>query len=159
MAESDLYIPVRDWLTARGYEVHVELFGADVIALKDGRVTVVELKSCLSWELIRQLTARAAWADYCYAAVPTDPRDTKVLRHSGFGLLQVVNGLVRQRIQAKPQPWAWHKMRAYRLKRLFGRVPALPTELAGLPASTALRRQRDERRLLTRTLNNPENSQ
>lgn len=152
MAESDLYIPVRDWLRAQGWTVHVELFDCDVIATKPDttcpngvRIRVVELKPCLTGVLMCQLYTRAMWADEVMAAVASEARATTELRDNGFGLLQVRDGKVRQRISPKLQPWQWHKRRAYRLKKLAGRAPAQDHELAGLPSCPRLREQRELR--------------
>ena len=140
--ESDLYQPVRDWLVAQGYEVHVEVFDADIVATKDGRLIAVELKPCLTDGLTLQLHHRAGWADEVWAAVSSEPRITSILRDAGYGLLQVVNGRVRKRFKARPQPWGWHSRHAYRLKKLANREPAHDHELAGLPCCPQLREQR-----------------
>jgi hypothetical protein len=145
MKESDLYAPVRDWLTARGYTIHVEVFDADIVATKDGKLTAVELKPCLTNGLFCQCVTRAKWADEVIAAIASDPRGTGGMKQHGFGLLQVVNGKVRVRVHPKPQPWYWHKMRAYRMKKLANRAPAMPHEVAGLPSCPALKDQRRQR--------------
>jgi hypothetical protein len=145
MAESDLYPPVRDWLRKRGYEVHVEVFGADIIAIRDGAITVVELKLCLSAGLIKQMHAGARWADFVIGAIASKPRITSGVSYAGFGLLLVSGQKVHQHIKPRPQPWHWHKARTYRVKKLTGRTPAQEHELAGLPSSPALRAQRQMR--------------
>lgn len=142
MKESDLYPPVRDWLLARGYEIHVEIFDADIVAVKDGRLTVVELKLCLSTDLWMQCRTRATWADEVIAAVASTPRCTEAYQHSGFGVLIVQDGRVKQKHKPRPQPWHWHKARAYRMKKLAKREPAQPHEMAGVPSSRKLKEQR-----------------
>jgi hypothetical protein len=106
MRESDLYPPVRDWLIARGYEVHVEIFGHDIVALKDGKALVVELKLGLTRVLTKQLESAANWADEVMGAVGVEviigkSGECGAYRYNGFGLLQVVGGKVRQRIRPK----------------------------------------------------------
>lgn len=154
MKESDLYPPVRDWLRARGYEVHVEMFGADVVAVKDGTLTVVELKIALTQKLLYQCNDRARWADFVLAAVPVNMLTTreakgriKNARGWGFGVLSVDvdRCSARQIAKARQQPWGFHKRRNYRLKMLDGRPPAMDHELAGLPSCNALRQQRLDR--------------
>jgi hypothetical protein len=143
MKESDLYPPVRDWLLARGYEIHVEIFDADIVFMEGGnQLTVVELKACLSNELYVQCCKRAKWADYVFAAVGSEPRNVNMFTHAGFGILVVKNGKVREKRCARPQPWLWHKMHDYRVKKLTGRSPAQEHELAGLKACRELREQR-----------------
>jgi len=142
MKESDLYGPVRDWLTSQGYQIHVEIFDADVIGVKDGRIVVVELKACLSYGVFLQCHKRASWADEVWAAIGSTPKDTGDMKRAGFGLLIVKDGKVRKRFAAKPQPWHWHRSKAYRAKKLACRAPAQPHELAGLPSNQQLTRQR-----------------
>lgn len=151
MRECRLYPPVRDWLTSHGYEIHVEIFGCDIVALKDGKITAVELKKGYTRTLVNQLTARAQWADFVIAAIPGRIADFSVkkrtggARYSGFGLLIVEGGKVFCKVHPKPQPNWWHKRHAYRLKKLIGRAPAQDHELAGLPSCPQLRLQREAR--------------
>ncbi|MBL9084195.1 MAG: hypothetical protein JNK76_20515 [Planctomycetales bacterium] len=147
MREADLYPPIRKWLVDRGYEVHVELFGHDVIALKDGLATVIEMKLYFSFRLMDQLSNAAKWADFVFAAVPSPPKSMNQVRHWGYGLLQVdvAAGKVRQRVGPKQQPFRWHVSRKYRFAKLTGRLPAMEHEVAGLPSNPQLRRQRELR--------------
>lgn len=146
MKESDLYAPVRDWFIARGYEIHVEVFDCDIVAVKDGELTAVELKPCQSRELIAQCHVRAQWANYVYGVIGSDPRQIDSgWSYSGIGLLQVRGGKVRQRRVARPQPWHILKRRQYRIDKLMGRDPAQPHEVAGLPSCRQLREQRELR--------------
>ncbi len=68
--ESDLYGPVRDYLTALGYEVKGEVKECDVTAMRDGELIVVELKRGFTLELIYQAIDRQRVADGVYVAVP-----------------------------------------------------------------------------------------
>lgn len=149
MKESDLYIPVRDWLQERGHEVHAEIFDADIVTVCDGKLWAVELKPCLDQALYRQLADRERWADYVCGVVAAKPRKQNQyyshLKYLGYGLLQVTGGRIHQRLKARPQPWQWHKKHAYRMKRLGDRAPAQPHELAGLPCNSQLRQQRRKR--------------
>jgi hypothetical protein len=133
MKESDLYIPTRDWLIARGHEVHVEIFDTDIVTILDGELWAIELKPCLTQGLVHQLNARSQWADRCLAVIASDPRSTAMLKYYGHGLLQVKGGKISQRIKPQPQPFGWHKRRKYRIKRLVNRTPAMDHEIAGLP--------------------------
>ncbi|MGH1368502.1 MAG: DUF2161 domain-containing phosphodiesterase [Maritimibacter sp.] len=69
-AETDLYAPVKAWLEALGFEVKAEVGAADVVALRDGMMTVVELKVGFSLTLLQQAVARQAMTDNVYVAVP-----------------------------------------------------------------------------------------
>lgn len=149
MKESDLYIPARDWLRARGYTIHVEIFDADIIATKPDpschggtRIVAVELKPCLSQELMTQLGTRAQWADEVWGVIASEPRGTSDVAYHGYGLLQVAGGKVWMLRKAKPQPMWRHKQRDYRLKKL-GRTPAATENCrAGLPSCPELAAQR-----------------
>lgn len=152
MKESDLYIPVRDWLVARGYEVHVEVFGVDIIALKDGFLTVVELKKWFNQHLRHQMQHAANWADFVMGAVPgkrgDKPKHVGYL-YGGFGLLFVDGAKVHQFRKPKRQPMFWHRGHDYRMDKLKGRLPAQDFETAGIPSCPALSEQREKRKQLT----------
>jgi hypothetical protein len=148
MKESELYPPVRDWLVARGYEIHVEVFDCDIVAVKDDKLTAIELKLGLTWDLVNQLCSRIAWADFIIGAVPgvrgqygPDVHRGQV-RAMGLGILLVSGSKVHQMLAPRPQPWGWQQKHAYRLKKLTGRPPAMEHEVAGLPSCPALRAQR-----------------
>lgn len=145
MRESELYPPVRDWLKAKGYVVHVEVFETDVLAVRDDKLTAIELKVSGTGYLEIQLSARAQWADFVYGVMPHRPKSIKGFQYHGFGLLVVTDGKVREVVKARPQPDHWHRRRAYRMKKLQARSPAQDHELAGLPACAALRAQRERR--------------
>ena len=136
MRESDIFPPVRDWLKAQGYEVYVEKFDADVIGIKDFHIIVVELKPCLTMGLFNQLIVRASWANEVWGAVASEPRmHVSQMRHRGFGLLCLHNGKLRIKAKARPQPWGWHRRRAYRFKKLIEDfTPAGPDAMAGIPS-------------------------
>jgi hypothetical protein len=142
MKESDLYIPVRDWLRACGHVVHVEVFGVDVVGIRDDQLTAVELKLSNPGALLTQCVHNAGWATECYGVLPHRPKNTNGFKYHGIGLLIVVGGRVREVCKPKPQPWSWHKRRDYRMKKLMGRQPAGDHELAGLPCCRQLREQR-----------------
>lgn len=69
-AETDLYPPVKAWLELLGYEVKAEVGAADVAALRDGELLVVELKTGFSLTLLQQAVARQAVTETVYVAVP-----------------------------------------------------------------------------------------
>ena len=98
--EVDLFDPVKDWLgEAYNTKVYpeVEYKGdrADVVATTDdGILTVVELKTSLSIELISQAVNWLDQANYVYVGVPQPaksfhPYALELLRREGIGLLAV----------------------------------------------------------------------
>ena len=68
--ESDLYLPVKAYLEALGYEVKGEVRHCDITAVKGDSLIVVELKKNFSLELIYQGLSRQTAADSVYLAVP-----------------------------------------------------------------------------------------
>lgn len=147
MRERDLYPPVRDWLSSQGWTVHVEIFDADVVAVKDGKIMVVELKTGMTEELRWQAVKRAQWSDLVLVAVPASTyRPNRHWFNYGIGVLTIDDRRrVRVRIQPRPQPWHWVKRRTYRLKRLSSRAPAQDFESAGMPSCRELRQMRERR--------------
>lgn len=73
MKESDLYLPVKRFLEARGYEVKAEVKGCDVVARLPDPASpplVVELKTAFSLDLVLQGISRQRLCDDVYLAVP-----------------------------------------------------------------------------------------
>lgn len=97
LAETSLYAPVKAFLEDQGYSVKGEVSGCDALAEKDGVLTAIELKSCLSLRLILQAVARIGSVDWVYIAVPASApamaasgaEVRKLLRMLGIGLLLV----------------------------------------------------------------------
>ena len=145
MKECDLYPPVKRWLDSHGYQVHVEIFGCDIVALKDGRILVVELKIGRPTAVEKQAVDRARWADEVIVALPNRPRRTDGLRYRGFGLMVVSGDKVRLVIRPRQQPWFREKQRRYRFGVLAHHPPARDDEVAGLPCCSRLAEQRRTR--------------
>ncbi len=133
LREADLYHAARDWLRSQGYAVHIEIFDADLIGLKDGRMCVIELKLCNSEKLMKQLYDRARWADECWGVIATETKAIWEYKRNGFGLMQWKDGKLKTIVKGRQQPYRWHKLRPYRLKRLSKAMPAPDHHLAGLP--------------------------
>lgn len=70
MLESDLYMPVRDFLIEQGYIVRSEVMDCDITAIKENELVIVELKRNLSVSLLAQAVKRQKTADIVYIAVP-----------------------------------------------------------------------------------------
>jgi hypothetical protein len=127
IAETSLYEPVRDWLAAAGYTVRAEVRHCDVVAVRDGELVAIELKTALGLELLMQAARRQRYADSVYVAVPRPAkrkrwRDTlHLLRRLELGLILVADSGVQ--IALHPVP--------YRRQRRSGERRAVLTELAG----------------------------
>lgn len=111
--ETDLYPPVKAWLEALGYQVKAEIGAADVVALKDGDMVVVELKRSFSLALLLQGVDRQRLTDLVYLGLPEPPRGTGgrafaanlgLCRRLGLGVICVqARGGVR--VLADPVPF------------------------------------------------------
>ena len=70
-SETDLYLPVKAFLEARGYSVKGEIGAADVVAVRaDEDPVIVELKLGFSLQLLQQAVARQSISDFVYVAIP-----------------------------------------------------------------------------------------
>lgn len=97
-SESDLYLPVKRFLTSQGYEVKGEVGACDIVARRgDEQPVVVELKLNLSLDLILQAVDRLSVTPNVYIGVPSGAsllkrrrrHVLKLLRMLGLGLLVV----------------------------------------------------------------------
>ena len=74
--EKDLYIPIRDYFTSKGFDVRSEVNHCDVCAIKDEQVIVIEMKKNLSVDLLAQGVKRQKIAELVYIAVPKPKKFT-----------------------------------------------------------------------------------
>lgn len=65
-----MYKPLKKFLKTRGYTVHSEVEGVDVMAQKDGELLIVEMKTAFNLQLVYQLIERLKLTDQVYAYVP-----------------------------------------------------------------------------------------
>lgn len=68
--ETDLYAPVRDYLSSLGFLVRGEVQGCDVVGSKGDALVVVELKLSVTTSLLVQAVDRQRLTDTVYIAVP-----------------------------------------------------------------------------------------
>ena len=97
--ETDLYKPVKMFFEAKGYEVKSEIYGCDVVAIKDNNpIAIIELKTKFSLELVLQGVDRLSVSGIIYLAILEGPRSglkkrrnkiIKLCRILGFGILLV----------------------------------------------------------------------
>lgn len=133
ISETELYEPVKSFLTGQGYEVKGEVGAADIVACRgDDDPVIVELKTGFSLTLFHQAIARQAISDAVYVAVPRNPgrqflmalrSNKKLARRLGLGLITVrlKDGFVE--VHLDPAPYAPRKLkhRKDRLLREFSR--------------------------------------
>lgn len=102
MKESDLFEPIKAWLELSGHEVFSEVslngYGgsrrADIVAIHGKVVTVIELKTSLSLDLIEQAFGWKRHAHRIFVGVPKPKRclnefACRLLRNEGIGILTV----------------------------------------------------------------------
>ncbi len=129
MKEADLYLPVKTFLEAQGFEVKAEIGALDVLACRgDEPPVVVEMKTALNLPLILQGVARQGVFDDVYLAVPQPAKWTHrykdlvaLLRRLGLGLLTVKGGDVTANLDPGPYLPRANTARAGRLLREFQR--------------------------------------
>ena len=115
--ETDLYNPIKMFFEAQGYEVKSEIYGCDVVAIKDNNpITIIELKTRFSLELVLQGVERLSVSGIIYLAILKEPRSglkkrlnkiIKLCRILGFGILLVTlpknaGGYVTQILEPLP---------------------------------------------------------
>ena len=79
--ETKLYLPIKDFFTAFGYEVKSEINNCDVVAYREGEnPIIIELKTKLSLDLIFQATRRLEITDRVYIAISDDIKSSRSSR-------------------------------------------------------------------------------
>jgi hypothetical protein len=129
MRETDLYLPIKRYLAAQGYEVKAEIGPADVVAVRgDEPPVIVELKTGFSLGLFHQAVERQAISDLVYIAVPAHKgrtewkallRNQKLCRRLGLGLITVRLSDNHVTVHLDPAPYQPRKSKA-RQARLLG---------------------------------------
>lgn len=128
--ETDLYLPVKIYLEAQGYEVKGEIGAVDVMAVRGHEDPVlVELKLGFSLALLHQGVARQTVSDAVYVAVPKAGKgralkdNVALCRRLGLGVITVRmrDGYVE--VVSDPTPYKPRKSvkRKGRLLREFAR--------------------------------------
>lgn len=124
VAETDLYKPVRDYLTANGYTVRGEVNGCDIAAVKDDDLIVIELKRNFSTSLLIQATERQNLTDSVYVALPRPASQRtaqwkgvqRLLRRLELGLIIVSTGRTK-RAEVVFHPLPYDRKKKHRARR------------------------------------------
>jgi len=74
--ETDLYEPIKDLLSDKGFTVRGEVKGCDIAAVKDDMLWIVEMKVSANLTLLFQAMERQAATDWVFVAIPR-PRNTR----------------------------------------------------------------------------------
>lgn len=96
LRETDLYPHIKAWLEANGYTVHAEVGDCDIAAVKDGNLSLIEIKKAINLDLLLQVVRRQRADAAVYAAIPA-PRTggrpwrerMRLLRRLEVGLILV----------------------------------------------------------------------
>ncbi len=115
LRETDLYVPIKQFLEGQGYSVKSEIGSADVVAVRDdAEPVIVELKTGFSLSLFHQAIDRQSLTDAVYIAVPRvtgrpfskSMRNNKALcRRLGLGLITVRLKDGHVEVQTDPAPY------------------------------------------------------
>tara|TARA_R110001583_G_scaffold112950_2_gene263266 strand:+ start:4716 stop:5402 length:687 start_codon:yes stop_codon:yes gene_type:complete len=97
LRESDLYIPIKNYLQTFGFEVKGEIKDCDIVAQKGDQLIIVELKLNLNITLLLQAVDRFSLADIVYIAIPKQcslykkqsKQVKKLIKRLGIGLIIV----------------------------------------------------------------------
>lgn len=132
--ETDLYGPVRDYLTEHGYTVRGEVRNCDVTAIKGDDLIIVELKRSFGVGLLVQAAQRQKITDSVYVALPRPTGGTSgqqwkgirhLLRRLELGLILVSFGARTARVEVVFHPVPLERRKLKRKKR------AVITEING----------------------------
>ena len=110
--ETELYEPVKKFLTGLGYHVQGEVRGCDLTAVREDELVIVELKKSFSIELLYQAMDRQAITDQVYAAVPRPLKNeslaiknmTRIIKKLDLGLITVAMDSPLKYVEAVVHP-------------------------------------------------------
>lgn len=125
MKESDLYLPLRQFLEGQGFCVRSEVHHCDVVALKGEEMLIVEMKKGLTLDLLTQGVKRQRLTDAVYLAIPK-PKNLRMnarwkdllhlLRRLELGLL-FVNSAWQVEVALPCEPFSREKSKAQNKKK------------------------------------------
>jgi hypothetical protein len=112
LRESDLYIPIKNYLQTLGFEVKGEIKDCDVVAQKGDQLIIIELKLNLNITLLLQAVDRFSLADIVYIAIPKQcslykkqgKQVIKLIKRLGIGLMIVDIQKVAQYVEVVFDP-------------------------------------------------------
>lgn len=78
--ESDLYAPLKRFFEQQGYEVRGEVKDCDLVARRDERLVVVEMKISFNLTLVLQGLRRQQVSEHVYVAIETPRRQPRTRR-------------------------------------------------------------------------------
>ncbi len=121
MLETELYLPVKRFLEAQGYDVKSEIGDCDVMAIRgEEPPVIIELKTSFNLQLLLQGIDRQSITDNVYLAIP-EPKQSlrkgvlRLCKRLGLGLLAVNN----EWVEAQLDPAAYTPRKMPRRKTLL----------------------------------------
>lgn len=126
MKEVEMYKPLKKFLEKRGYIVHAEVEGVDVMAKKGDELVIVEMKIAFNMQLVYQLIERLKITDQVYAYVPLKkggrwPKSYKrmcgLLKRLNCGLI-TLDEKTRKEVVLEFEPSEFVKRKNYAKKKL-----------------------------------------
>lgn len=122
MRETELYRPVKEFLTRLGFCVKGEVEGCDLVARRGDEIIVVELKRSINVTLLLQGIDRQRMTDSVYLAVaaPKNPRQkrwqecVRLCRMLGLGLFTVTFRRQGDWVEIVSEPEPYHPRKSSR---------------------------------------------
>jgi len=97
MKETELYNPVKSLLKTLGYDIKAEVSNADIAAVREGELLIVELKTSFNMKLLMQAVKRQRLTEKVYIAIPRPTykkRFSKDIKEKEFLLRRLSLGLI-----------------------------------------------------------------
>ncbi len=124
--ETDLYMPVHDYLESLGYQVQGEVKGCDLAAVMGDELIVVELKTAFNLKLLSQAVKRQRVTESVYVAVPKPKGGTRtaawgemcmLLRRLEIGLITVALGKKEDQVEVHFHPNTFDRLKSMRTNK------------------------------------------
>jgi hypothetical protein len=134
LRECDLYEPIRDALTAQGFQVRGEVKDCDIAAVRGDELVIVEMKRSFSTALLVQATRRQRITDAVYVALPKPPAKERrakwrgiehLLRRLELGLIFVSHKKAEAQVEVIFHPLPFER------KHSAGRKKGILREISG----------------------------
>jgi hypothetical protein len=124
--ETDLYMPVHDYLESLGYQVQGEVNGCDLAAIMGDELIVVELKTAFNLKLLCQAVKRQRVTESVYVAVPMPKGGTRtaawrdmcmLLRRLEVGLITVAPNRTENQVEVHFHPHTFDRLKSLRANK------------------------------------------
>lgn len=126
LRETDLYMPVHDYLESLGYQVQGEVKGCDLAAVMGDDLIVVELKTAFNLKLLCQAVKRQRVTESVYVAVPKPKGGTRtsawgemcmLLRRLEIGLITVSLNKKEDQVEVHFHPNTFDRIKSMRTNK------------------------------------------